>query len=194
MECGLASFGSFVWDCWADVGVRSTGGSQDYLTLRWMSAGVFSIAGMYKNLLAPNVQRKLESDSFTQNVLAPQRVCIFLWLFSREKTLTNEERTRRGMSNYLFWERCSLSVESAIHVVRDCESAQVVWKLVLPRSNWNVFLNFLLVKWIIWNIRNIGKLNFQSDEWGSFYSIVCWFLWKNQIVYLQSCEWWQSCS
>ncbi|KAH1084526.1 hypothetical protein J1N35_024287 [Gossypium stocksii] len=53
--------------------------------------------------------------------------------------------------------------ESVIHVVRDCGFAQAVWKSVVPRSNWNVFFNLPLVKWIIWNTRNAEKFNFQCD-------------------------------
>lgn len=131
---------------------------QDYLTWRWMLGGVFSIAGMYKNLLASNVQRKLESDCFTWKVMAPQRVRIFLWLLARVKLLINEERTRRGMSNYPFCERCGLCMEFVIHVVRDCGFVQAIWKSVFPRSNWIVFFSLRLVKWIIWNIRNKGKV------------------------------------
>lgn len=70
------------------------------------------------------------------------------------------------MSNYPFCERYGLCIESVIHVVRDCGFAQAVWKLV--------------VKWIIWNIRNVGKFNFLRGKWGSFYLIVCWLLWKNR--------------
>ncbi|KAK5787443.1 hypothetical protein PVK06_042097 [Gossypium arboreum] len=84
------------------------------------------------------------------------------------------------MSNYPFCERYGLCIESVIHVVRDCGFAQAVWKLVVPRYNWNVFFNLPLVKWIIWNIRNVGKFNFLCGKWGSFYLIVCWFLWKNR--------------
>lgn len=90
----------------------------------------------------------------------------FFSLVARGKLLTSEDRTRRGMSNYPFCERYGLCIESVIHVVRDCGFAQAVWKLV--------------VKWIIWNIRNVGKFNFLRGKWGSFYLIVCWLLWKNR--------------
>lgn len=139
----------------------------------------FSIAGTYKNLLASNVQRKLESDVFTWKVMTPQRVRIFPWLLARDKLLTNEERARRGMSNYPFCDRYGLDLEFAIHVVRDCGFAQAVWKSVVPRSSWSIFFNLPIVKWIICNIRNVTSFNFWNGKWGSFYSIVCWFLWKN---------------
>lgn len=102
-----------------------------------------------------------------------KKFIFFLLLFAQGKLLTDKERTMRGMSNYPFCECCGLSVESTTHVVRDCRLAHVIWKSVVSRFNWNVFFNLSLVKWIIWNIRNAGKLNFQSGEWGSFYSIAC---------------------
>ncbi|KAG4166109.1 hypothetical protein ERO13_A13G111325v2, partial [Gossypium hirsutum] len=53
-------------------------------------------------------------------------------------------------------------------------------EVVIPNFNWGVFFNLPLVERILWNTKNIGKLSIQSGEWSTFFSIVCWLIWKNR--------------
>lgn len=94
--------------------------------------------------------------------------------------MTNEERTKRGMSHFPCCELCGAVLESALHAVRDYSSAQSVWKTVLPREFWNRFFNFPIEKWILWNLKNEGNYAFIGGQWEVFFGITCWFIWKSR--------------
>ncbi|MBA0574462.1 hypothetical protein Golob_001658 [Gossypium lobatum] len=45
------------------------------------------------------------------------------------------------MTFFPFCKHCGKAVESTTHVVRDCDFAQIVRKLLVPRLKWNAFFN-----------------------------------------------------
>ncbi|MBA0682437.1 hypothetical protein Goari_024160, partial [Gossypium aridum] len=96
------------------------------------------------------------------------------------KLLTNEERTRRGITFFSFCEQCGKAMELAIHVVRYCNFTQTVWKSLVPRLNWNVFFNLHVGCWVHWNITNEGNLTIGMGEWPTFFLIGIGFLWKSR--------------
>lgn len=106
-----------------------------YLTWRWMLGGVFFIAGTYKIFLPLMSKGNSKVIPSLGKLWHRKEFVFFLLLVAHGKLLTNEERKRRGMSNYPFCECYGLCIESVIHVVQDCWFAQVVWKSIIPRFN-----------------------------------------------------------
>ncbi|KAK8277284.1 hypothetical protein V6Z12_D10G255900 [Gossypium hirsutum] len=131
----------------------------DHLSWKWVAAEKFSMRESYKHLCCPISSSQLGDDEVIWKMKIPQRVRTFLWMLVWNKIFPNEERAQK----------CGKSIESAIHAVRDCDFAQLVWKSLLPRNAWNVFFNFHIGEWIHWNIMNKGCLTL----------MLTWFIWKN---------------
>ncbi|CAN1730820.1 Putative ribonuclease H protein At1g65750 [Linum perenne] len=103
----------------------------------------------------------------------PNKIKHFLWLATHNRLLTNEERSRRHLTNQVACSRCSLQTESLSHVLLDCHFALQVWAKTLPlalderrrhptfESWWSAMLNntscnikFGVSAWLIWTARN----------------------------------------
>lgn len=54
-----------------------------------------------------------------------------------------EVRTKRGMSSMSCCDIFGKMIESALHAVRNCPSARLVWQGVVPQSEWDYFFSFL---------------------------------------------------
>ncbi|CAN1191394.1 Putative ribonuclease H protein At1g65750 [Linum perenne] len=103
----------------------------------------------------------------------PNKIKHFLWLATHNRLLTNEERSRRHLTNQVVCSRCSLQTESLSHVLLDCQFASQVWAKTLPlglderrrhptfESWWSAMLKntscnikFGISAWLIWKARN----------------------------------------
>ncbi|CAN1798128.1 Putative ribonuclease H protein At1g65750 [Linum perenne] len=58
----------------------------------------------------------------------PSWVRHFLWLVAHDRILTNAERRRRHLAATDECQRCRVSTEDTLHVVRDCQEAHIGWK------------------------------------------------------------------
>ncbi|CAN1841739.1 Putative ribonuclease H protein At1g65750 [Linum perenne] len=103
----------------------------------------------------------------------PNKIKHFLWLATHNRLLTNEERSRRHLTNQVVCSRCSLQTESLSHVLLDCQFALQVWEKTLPHAlserirhptfeswwaamlkNTSCNIKFGISAWLIWNARN----------------------------------------
>ncbi|KAK5844398.1 hypothetical protein PVK06_000535 [Gossypium arboreum] len=62
----------------------------------------------------------------------PQRVEFFIWMTLTDRLLTNEESMKRGLGDNSACGICSHNIEDALHVIRDCYTAKVIWTQVVP--------------------------------------------------------------
>ncbi|CAN1833322.1 Putative ribonuclease H protein At1g65750 [Linum perenne] len=115
------------------------------------------------------------------NWRGPNRIRLFLWLAVQEKLLTNKERCRRNMATSDSCELCHLSPESIVHVLRDCNFAREVWRLVggfdLSTAGWGGSA----ADWLKHGL---------TSEHSTRFGIVCWLLWKarNERIFAGSNE------
>ncbi|CAN1308617.1 Putative ribonuclease H protein At1g65750, partial [Linum perenne] len=64
----------------------------------------------------------------------PNKIKHFLWLATHNRLFTNEERSRRHLTNQVVCSRCSLQTESLSHVLLDCQFALQVWEKTLSHA------------------------------------------------------------
>ncbi|MBA0845023.1 hypothetical protein Goarm_005853, partial [Gossypium armourianum] len=96
------------------------------------ASGIFSVRSAYWYLKENSWNSQDDYWKIVCKYLGPQRVRVFLWLAFKQKLLTNSERARRGISHYSSCSICGHDIEDLVHVLRDCPSAQDVWRLVIP--------------------------------------------------------------
>ena len=105
-----------------------------------------------------------------------QRVRVFLWLAFKRKLLTNEERTKRGMTNEDHCSICNMGVEDVDHVLRHCTVAKQCWQQLVPPQRQSEFFGKPFHNWFLWNLnpRCIGT------HWRLYFGTLCWKLWDNR--------------
>lgn len=62
----------------------------------------------------------------------PQCIRLFIWLVLHDRLKTKAELMGRYNSTGSVCDRCGESLESALHVLRDCMVAKRVWNRVIP--------------------------------------------------------------
>ncbi|CAN1131019.1 Putative ribonuclease H protein At1g65750 [Linum perenne] len=144
-------------------------------TLVWglEADGKFSIRSAY---LIITENENPESDSMWRHIWTwqgPSKIKHFLWLASHKRLLTNEERSRRHLTNQVLCHRCSIHTESIAHVIYECDFALQVWRNILPGAvearsmegsfdDWwksmlldkNMNISFGIIAWNLWKARN----------------------------------------
>jgi len=82
-----------------------------------------------------------ENNHWSQlwNLRMPKRIRCFMWLLQHDRLLTNS-RFHRMQLRFPFCHQCEESVETTLHVMRDCPLAKVVWVNKFRARYWEVFL------------------------------------------------------
>lgn len=57
----------------------------------------------------------------------PHKLKFFTWLALRQRLVTNDFRYRRGLADSPICARCGESVETVLHLLRDCQQARALW-------------------------------------------------------------------
>lgn len=121
-------------------------GRPDILAWKPTHDGEFSVRSVY-GVVAPC---QFKSDPpifhFIWNWVGPERIKVLLWRVTKNAILTNEARSRRGLSLDSSCPRCSSCPGTIPHVLRDCAIATAVWMEVfhLPASDSFFHSNFSL--------------------------------------------------
>ncbi|CAN1764635.1 Putative ribonuclease H protein At1g65750 [Linum perenne] len=163
------------------VGMSPPIGSLGSDSLVWglEANGRFSVRSAYL-MITENISKN--SDALWGRIWrwnGPSKIKHFLWLVTHNRLLTNEERSRRHLTNQVLCPRCSLSTESISHVIYDYNFALQVWRTALlltisARDEisdfgdwWRYMLmdkvssiKFGIVAWKLWTARN--KLIFEG--------------------------------
>ncbi|CAN1798129.1 Putative ribonuclease H protein At1g65750 [Linum perenne] len=100
----------------------------------------------------------------------PSWVRHFLWLVAHDRILTNAERRRRHLAATDECQRCRVSTEDTLHVVRDCQVAREVWSFFIPPELISQFFSDSLQIWL--------RKGLTHKDFGLTFGIVIWILWK----------------
>ena len=113
----------------------------------------------------------------------PQRIRTFLWLAVKERLLTNKKRARRHLISFCYCEWCGIGSESALHVLRDCQRARLIWKSLLPPHRFGSFFNGTLKQWFQANL-SCSELNCELP-WSCVFAVAVWriWFWRNSYVF-----------
>ena len=92
----------------------------------------------------------------------------FFWLLLHGSIWTNHVFFKRHLSFDLFGNRCVLEEETIIHLLHDCNSAKIVWR-VLDIDGANNFFISAVKQWISEQL---------STSNGSLFACACWWIWR----------------
>ncbi|KAJ1387751.1 Ribonuclease H-like superfamily [Sesbania bispinosa] len=131
--------------------------------------GVYTTASGYRWLVS-QFRTFDEVDTIWSQVWrlqVPEKVRFFLWQCCHNALPTNMKRFSCKLSSSAACPRCSSSVESLIHCLRDCPHARELWM----RSGCVRDGNFFILEPVVW-LRNLLRMD--SVFWAS----VAWWQWK----------------
>lgn len=75
-------------------------------------------------------------------------------------------------------------LESRLHAVRECLFLITIWQSVVPKHAQSAFFSLPLDDWLLWNLMSLRRWRSEEFEWQSFFSMLCWLLWKNRNLYV----------
>ncbi|CAN1167395.1 Putative ribonuclease H protein At1g65750 [Linum perenne] len=159
---------------------RASSGSDDWV---WglEKSGMFSIRSAYNIICNHEFAQNPNLWKTVWRWKGPNRITHFLWLAAKEKLLTNEARSRRGLCLGGDCRWCSGEAESTAHVLRDCNFAKAFWQAIgdfdLNTPDWQLNLS----EWF---------QAFLASDNGLRFGIGCWFLWRarNERIFAGSVE------
>ncbi|OMP03175.1 reverse transcriptase [Corchorus capsularis] len=102
----------------------------------------------------------------------------FLWLAWKNKIMNNANRMARGLTNDACCKMCGATIESMIHILRDCHVAKDVWLQLLGVGVNSLFFTCPEEEWWKLNLVQQRKKMFGCWPWLTMFSITYWKLWK----------------
>ncbi|CAL1392202.1 unnamed protein product [Linum trigynum] len=141
------------------------------------SNGHFSVNSAFK---AEQSSQSLQNDPIWKKIWrlhVPERVRVFVWMAMLGKLTTNQIRKDRHLTDNNSCPECEGISETIVHCLRDCRKAKAVWNKILDANRRAAFFNAGHQDWMKSNILDVSTGNWMG-EWGSFYSLVIWYLWK----------------
>lgn len=118
-------------------------GEEGVDTVYWnrSSNGDFTIRSAYQQLSGFTGNSEEQVWKAVWSWGGPKKIKMFLWLCFREKLLTNVERRRRHLTDFVMCQRCQRSDESITHVLRDYSYSRQVWIKVIKNGNVDEFFH-----------------------------------------------------
>ncbi|KAE8735096.1 hypothetical protein F3Y22_tig00000477pilonHSYRG00472 [Hibiscus syriacus] len=108
----------------------------------------------------------------------------YTFLIEDKKIMTNYESGRRMLTNDCSCATCGATMESVIHVLRDCPPSQNLWLRVVPHSAFASFFGTNLQSWITQNIQKQQPVSDGDPPWSSFFTALIWHIWKQKNDYV----------
>ncbi|CAN1301181.1 Putative ribonuclease H protein At1g65750 [Linum perenne] len=139
--------------------------------------GSFSVRSAYL-LLSGNIG--VNSDCFWNRLWkwnGPNKINHFLWIASHKRLLTNEERSRRHLTNQVNCSRCPSHLESIEHVIFDCNFALQVWRQALPEA--------VTARRVVGDFDQWWRSMFTDGTLGTKFGIIAMYLWqaRNKFIF-----------
>jgi hypothetical protein len=105
----------------------------------------------------------------------PERVKSFVWLVKHDRLLTNDRKHIMGLGS----DRCEFcrdTVETTLHVLRDCKLVRTLWISLVDSS---LRYQFFTCDLNDWNAMNLGSKGRKSayDDWSCMWAMACHMVW-----------------
>ncbi|KAJ1413531.1 Ribonuclease H-like superfamily [Sesbania bispinosa] len=110
----------------------------------------------------------------------PERVRCFMWLVVNNGLKTRSKGFRCGLFDSESFPICHQSVETILHVLRDCVTTKTVWRGLGADGFSAEFFNNNVHEWLLFNLT--GPL---GGEWCIIFGPAIWNLWRsrNEVVF-----------
>ncbi|KAL9224347.1 hypothetical protein vseg_000390 [Gypsophila vaccaria] len=114
--------------------------------------------------------------SLPWKVPAPQKIRLFLWLVLHDRTLSNSNRFKRGLTEDARCVSCGVLEETTLHILRDCPKAKVVWQSIHSGLLNSRYFSLPLEEWIIHGISHETCLTIEN--WSTLFALTVWWIWR----------------
>lgn len=81
-------------------------------------------------------------------------------------------------------DRCGVSAEDILHVLRDCCCIKRIWIRFVPACNHYTFFHSSLRDWLVANLHNKWKI-VSNVPWECIFGVAVWrlWLWRNHFIF-----------
>lgn len=150
---------------------------EDTFGWKYDTSGVFSIRLAYELITKTESSTEQPDWQLIWHLSVPMRICMFIWLLTHGRVMTNVERARRGLTSNIACLFCAGYQEDCNHLFRFCKEAQSVWETQLDRG---IVAKLNGLSWKDWLSANLhGDRRFGlSKTWPARFAICAWWIWK----------------
>lgn len=141
------------------VVVQGVTGIGDKLSWQGIPNGEFSVRTVTYSLLTLDMEHRSCIANYYKwiwNVLAPERVRVFLQLVSHQVIMTNVERFRRHIRESEICQVCKAASETIIHLLRDCPDGWYLEEVGASTAT-TCFFTKSLLEWLFENLSTGGS-------------------------------------
>lgn len=155
--------------------------SDDKIVWGLQSNGSFSVKSAYNYRI--NNSHRFPIFKLIWRLDVPERVKIFIWLLAHNRIPTRE-LCNTWFGGFAWCEICPSSVESSLHILRDCPPAIELWNSLVDFNCLDNFYALDIKNWVESNLNNLfsSSCNF---TWNKIWSVGVWQLWywQNALVH-----------
>ena len=145
--------------------------------------GEFSVSSVYEIVagLRDHTGGILENMKWIWHLRCPERIRVFIWILYLNKLNVNEVRARKGMTAYVFCDRCPGRVESIEHVFCECPDAMNIWGRLKANTSVTSFLTRPFKEWLKLNCLTM-TVGVDGIQWNIIFISSLWSLWKSRNI------------
>jgi hypothetical protein len=142
------------------------------------SNGKFTVSSAYRLMCMECEEDDSQREEWSKvwKLEVHERVRCFIWMARHGRLLTNQMKHNMRLGEP-YCHRCSMQIESLLHVLRDCPLARVVWIHLVPMNLRRNFFDMGWQQWFDTNSRNeVEDLN--NIRWNAMWAMTCHNLWQ----------------
>ncbi|XVF28451.1 hypothetical protein REPUB_Repub15cG0030300 [Reevesia pubescens] len=97
----------------------------------------------------------------------------------------------RGLKDCPACPRCENTIESHLHLLRDCSTSKAIWSRWFHGQHFERFCALPFRDWMKFNLSRKNVLVEDGIPWPIYFSFVCWIIWKfrNKCVFETGFHW-----
>ncbi|GLT57157.1 hypothetical protein SLA2020_301450 [Shorea laevis] len=108
------------------------------------------------------------------------KIQYFIWLLCHNRIKTLGYLNSIGITNCTSCPLCSLAIETASHLIRDCPTSRAIWDVLFPGLISQQTMDTSLVEWLRSNCCRKDNNSFSSIPWGTLFSFAIWTIWMQR--------------
>lgn len=143
--------------------------------------GHFSTRSAYALSTQTSTVQQFHDCTWIWKLQILNKIKYFIWLCFLDRLPTVLSLFQKGLNINPVCCLCHLQLETTLHSLRDCKSAQTFWLQVLPHTSYNIntFFTQNIQSWLQENCKNTTSF-MDYTNWSIFFSLSCWTLWLNR--------------
>ncbi|GLT24834.1 hypothetical protein SLA2020_000030 [Shorea laevis] len=160
--------------------ISAFGRRDDKVYWNGSSTGNFSVSSAFSLLQQQRINISLQVGNWRWiwKLQCLERIKFFVWLLYRGRLLTNSVRFERHFAPTPVCPRCEHSVETPLHLLRDCYYSRLFWdaSCALPEC----FYTLDLHAWLKHNAESSLASGAPFPSWNIYFLSAIWTIWKSR--------------